>query len=169
MKAASGDVVIAQAFSGYDGDGVGMISAFVKNFERDAMSDAREEITTDAATYVATVQSESPQDPLALILQKISNAQRSIVHIIASRVSAIRGYFSEIFVSISHQSTLCVGEAGNETCLTKTELDSLLSKNNAQSNNDQAAPQASYVDEVPVLDEIPATDPTDEPAHEPVE
>ena len=39
----------------------------------------------------------------------------------------------EIFTNRSHQKELCIGELGNETCITKAQLDSLL--NQAGANN----------------------------------
>ena len=36
----------------------------------------------------------------------------------------------DLFINTSHQKILCVGESGNETCITKTQLDQLLQNQN---------------------------------------
>ena len=50
-------------------------------------------------------------------------------HVGAWLASATNG-ITDIFTKTSHQKTLCVGDPGNETCLTKTELDAILLKAN---------------------------------------
>ncbi len=61
------------------------------------------------------------------ISQKIQEDWRPLLNFAALRVTAIRGYFDEIFAKKTHTEQLCVGVPGNETCLTKPQLDALLS------------------------------------------
>ncbi|MBX4205343.1 MAG: tail fiber domain-containing protein [Candidatus Doudnabacteria bacterium] len=101
-------------------------------------------------SLVAEIQAETAHKPLVIITAKITNGQRFLTDFVSARVTAIRGYFDEVFANKSHQKTLCVGDAGTEgeTCVTKTELDELL-------NNHNATP-------------VPAPAPTPEPDPEPV-
>lgn len=58
-----------------------------------------------------------------------------IREIIVLQITAVRGYFDEVFMNRSHQKTLCIGEIGNETCITKTQLDALLQLTSSQSTS----------------------------------
>jgi hypothetical protein len=82
------------------------------------------------STLVATIQAENAHDPVAIITAKITDGKQFLTNIIAARVTAIRGYFDEVFANKTHQKILCVGETDNETCITKNQLDNLLSGQN---------------------------------------
>ncbi len=77
-----------------------------------ALSDANNEQRLSAWEYIS---------------QKIQDDWRPLLNFAALRVTAIRGYFDEIFAKKIHTEELCVGTPGNETCLTKAQLDALLS------------------------------------------
>ncbi len=82
---------------------------------------------------------ESPLNAFDYMSAKLEQAWRPLRNIAALRMTAIRGYFDEMFVRKSHQEEICVGTDGNETCLNKAQLDSLLlhkpSPNPAPENN----------------------------------
>jgi hypothetical protein len=58
----------------------------------------------------------------------MNSGLRAVRDFVAERVTAIRGYFDEVFTNTSHQKTLCIGDRDTEgeTCITKSQLDMLL-------------------------------------------
>lgn len=82
---------------------------------------------------VAETRTETPFRALEYISEKIEDGWRPLRNLAALRLTALRGYFEEVFAKKSHQEELCVGTPGNETCLTKPQLDALLNYQPAQS------------------------------------
>ena len=119
----------------------------------------------DLSDLVANIQTETPHDPVAIINDKINNSVKFLTDFVAARVTAIRGYFDEVFMNKSHQKVLCVGDAANggETCITKQQLDQLLSNQNGGNVNAPSAPQPVSVTP-PIVDTPPAD--TNAPAPE---
>ncbi len=68
---------------------------------------------------------------------------------------------SDLFAHRIHTQTLCVGESGNETCISKSELDSLLERRNHSSGG--SAPDPIIEDENPTPLEDPNPTPEEEP------
>jgi hypothetical protein len=123
--------------------------------------------TDDLSKLVANIQSEAPHDPIAIINDKINGGVSFLVDFVAARVTAVHGYFDEVFMNKSHQKVLCVGDAANggETCITKTQLDQLLSNQNQSNLNAPSAPPAPAVVSpapTPVVT-VPSTDTTTPP------
>ena len=69
---------------------------------------------------------ETPVDVASQFAAAIASGARTLTNFIAARITAVRVYATEIFSDKSHQKQLCVGDTGNETCLNKTQIDSLL-------------------------------------------
>lgn len=58
---------------------------------------------------------------------------------LGSATNGIKHFFAEE----THQKTLCVGEQGDETCITKSQLDTLLQNDNQQINNTPQTPDGT--------------------------
>jgi Chaperone of endosialidase len=86
--------------------------------------------STDA---LSTVQAETPRSALSYITDMFTHAFEVVRDFVVLEITAVRGYFDQIFARTTHTETLCIGTAGNETCITKTQLDALLA-GTAQSN-----------------------------------
>lgn len=68
------------------------------------------------------------------IVSKVS----TIAEFTAEKITATVGYFENIWVNRIHTKELCIGEEGNETCITKSQLDAFINANiqmNANTNN----------------------------------
>ncbi len=131
MKATESGVTVGRALDAFaptDGTHRGTIRVMVDvGWQFDIVS------ANDIAQLVSNVQTETPRDPVSIIMNQISDGTRLFADFFAARVTAIRGYFDETFANQtfakkSHQDTLCVGDAANggETCITKIQLDQFL-------------------------------------------
>jgi hypothetical protein len=67
----------------------------------------------------------------------------------------------DLFSKTSHTETLCVGSNGDETCITKTELDKLISNESVSSSS--GSDSTPTPDPSPVPDPAPSLDPTPTP------
>ena len=129
------------------------------------------DFTNGASGFIADVQAETAHDPVSIVAAKISGGANFLADFTAARVTAIRGYFDEVFANKTHQKTLCVGDANNggETCITKTELDSMLQNQNSSAS--APAPTPAPAAPAPVVESsstpAPASD-SSTPASEPV-
>ncbi len=101
-------------------------------------------------------QNEGNLSALEYISQKIQEDWRPLLNFAALRVTAIRGYFDEIFAKKTHTEEICVGTPGNETCLNKAELDALLSR--PSSGSGSSAPVVVPTASDPDPDPAPATE-----------
>ncbi|MCR4325597.1 MAG: hypothetical protein NUV59_02210 [Patescibacteria group bacterium] len=118
--------VIGQAMSAYEGDGVGMVVAFVKNFDV-GQSPLLFGNTLSSSTDIHAIQSESAHNPVAILAKKITDGAQSVVDFVAARVTAIRGYFEEVFAKKVHTEQLCVKKSdGNEVCVNGDQIHMLL-------------------------------------------
>ena len=106
----------------------------------------------------ASAKVEAPKNPFDLIVSQIIDDAKLIANFVAARVTAVRGYFDEIFANKSHQKTLCVGDASNEgeTCITKNQFDQLLQ------NQDDATPSLAPESDI-VSDSLPTQEHSQEP------
>ena len=142
MKATQSGMVIGQALSSFDGGSgsdVGMVIMFVKNHYHQSNSESANVATVDI------VRNETPVNALTAISNLLSSGVKMVTDFVVARVTAIRGYFDEIFANKSHQKTLCVGDTANggETCVTKTELDAILQSTNVHAAASAAATSGS--------------------------
>ena len=139
MKSDGEGPVIGQAMSDYNNSDIGLVVVFIKNFESGnsnsiLLGDIYHIMSTSTATttdIVSNIQSEIIRDPIAVILNKIKNNTKFLIDFVTARVTAIRGYFDEIFTKKIHTEKLCVKKTdGNEVCVNGDELDSLIQKAN---------------------------------------
>ncbi len=112
------------------------------------------------SSALAEARQENPINAWEYIADRIAKEWRPLRNMAALRLTAIRGYFDEVFVKKSHQEQLCIGTADNETCLTKSQLDDLLRNRNVAPEPSVSAPPSSS-EEVPPPEDLPA--PADEP------
>jgi hypothetical protein len=120
--------------SAYGDAGVGIVLVFVKNFDLGAgsllLGDSTQSMATNTeslSNLAATIQSESPLNPVASVGEKLTRGMRLLTDFIVARITAIRGYFDEIFVRRVHTEELCVRKSdGNEVCMNGDELESAI-------------------------------------------
>lgn len=86
------------------------------------------------SSLIATIQSENAIDPVAVIAKKITGGKKFLTNFISARVTAIRGYFDEVFAKKIHTEELCLKKSnGDEICVDGDKLSSLLQKADAHS------------------------------------
>lgn len=168
MRAESDASIIGQALTAFDGDGVGQVLMLVKNFEIAGEDLHMDELTTGdgLSSLMATIRSEAPRDAVAALENRISRGAQLFTDLFAARVTAVRGYFEETFVTTSHQERICVGTANDEVCLTKPQIESLLSNERIDPpppapTPPPAEPVQTEPTEAP--EEVPEPSPSDEP------
>jgi hypothetical protein len=77
--------------------------------------------------YLDAIKAEGPRNPVAYIAQKMEDGFSAVGDFVAQRVTAINGYFENLFAKNIQTENLCiVNESGEETCITKDQLDALL-------------------------------------------
>ena len=161
VKADSDGVVIGQALSSFDGNSVnstGVIVAFVKNTYYSAGYSIKEQAVllgdiysafgnTASATSSSTstdtglsklvdaIQKESIRNPIVVIGDKISGNVKFLTDFVSARVTAIRGYFDEVFAKKVHTDQVCVKKSdGSEICVNGDQLDTMVRKANLTPN-----------------------------------
>jgi len=79
------------------------------------------------ASYLDAIKAEGPRNPVAYIAQKMEDGFSAVGDFVAERVTAINGYFENLFAKNIQTENLCIADAqGGETCITKEQLDMLL-------------------------------------------
>jgi hypothetical protein len=79
------------------------------------------------STFIAAIQAENVRDPVIIIGDKIAAGKRFIDDLVLARVTAIRGYFDEVFARKVHTQQVCVKKSdGNEICVNGDQLNSLM-------------------------------------------
>jgi hypothetical protein len=159
MKSGGSGTVIGQAMTSYDGQSTGSVEMFVKNFDvsgdpGDAplLGDISPEANADGtdnglSSLVAAIQAENSSNPVAIIASKITEGKKFLTDFISARVTAIRGYFDELFARKIHTEDICLKKSdGNEVCVNGDQLDSLL----------QNAVAAPVINPAPNTTEVPA-------------
>ncbi len=139
MRSNGSGVVIGQALSTFSGPDTGIVLVFVKNFDLGQigemsvlLGDITPKTNADGSDnglspLVATIQSESVRDPVVLISQKISEGKQFLTDFVSARVTAIRGYFDEVFAKKVHTDQLCAKKSdGSEVCVNGDQIDTLL-------------------------------------------
>jgi hypothetical protein len=81
---------------------------------------------TGQNTLIADIQAETTRDVVGFFTTKINAGAQFLTDFVGARVTAIRGYFDEVFANRVHTKQLCVSDTNGETCITKTQLDTLL-------------------------------------------
>jgi hypothetical protein len=82
---------------------------------------------TGLNTLIADVQAETSRDPIVLFTAKIAAGQAFLTDLVVARVTAIRGYFDEVFAGKVHTKTICIAKAaGGEVCVTGDQMQTLL-------------------------------------------
>jgi hypothetical protein len=104
------------------------------------------------ASIISTVQSEGARDPVVIISKKISDCKQFLADFVSARVTAIHGYFDEVFSQKIHTSELCVKKSdNNEVCVNGDQINSLLNANDNPPTRVDPTPTPS-VDPTPVVD-----------------
>ena len=96
------------------------------------------------------------------IKSKLASGYSYLHEFVAVRVTAVTGWFNDVWTNRVHTKELCVGENGNETCITKDQLDKMLNTNvNANNTNGPSTPTTNPNDGIIVhTDNVITTDPT---------
>ena len=174
VKATRDGLIIGQALSAYGGSDIGQVLIFIKNTnslgdfsvseQKLLLGDITPKINSDGtdnglSTLVATIQSETAHDPVAIIAKKITDGKQFLTDFVAARVTAIRGYFDEVFAKKVHTEQLCVKRSdGSEVCVNGDQINTLL-------QNTGITPTTSIPVQASVTPEQTPTiaPPTDEP------
>ncbi len=180
MKQTKAGPTIGNALAAYSGVGVSRIAVQVVPgwFDPDPLlssvliGDISPKVNADGtdnglATLVATIQSETSHNPVAIIAKKIADGKQFLTDFIAARVSAIRGYFDEVFAKKVHTEKICVKKSDdNEVCVNGDQLNSLLQNantapaptppsSNIQAFNDNPHPTSSSTPAVVIESILP--------------
>ena len=148
MKSNGIGPVIGQAMSNYNSSDIGIVVAFIKNFEfggdgnsillgdiYNAIGTTTTSTSTAVSSIITTVQAEIANDPLIIIGDKIANNVAFLANFVTARVTAIRGYFNEIFAKKIHTEQICVKKSdGSEVCVNGDELDTMMKNSNLTPN-----------------------------------
>lgn len=92
----------------------------------------------------------SPKEAYLYILNLYESATDTIENLVALQVTSIHGYFNEIWVKKINTENivtenLCIGTTQNHTCITKEQLDLLLSKLSNNSDIELSAPSDTVI------------------------
>ena len=90
-----------------------------------ALVPVSQSVAESDADYLATL-TNTAQDVKDTIIGAIMTGAHLIRDLIVLQITALRGYFDQVWTRETHTETLCVGTTGNETCITKDQLDALL-------------------------------------------
>lgn len=168
MKADGAGLIIGQAISSYSGSDVGMVIVIVKNFEFGdttvLLGNVSPKLNADGtdnglSTLVATIQAEASRNPVTVIGQKISDGKQFLTDFVAARVTAIRGYFDEVFAKKIHTEEICVKKSdGTEVCVNGDQINNMI---NGSANVSSVIPPAPVPAPDPVV--VPTPQPTPNP------
>jgi hypothetical protein len=112
--------------------------------------------SNDLSGFVLGVQTEVPPDPVAVIKAKITGGTQFLTDFIAARVTAIRGYFDEIFANKVHTNNICLTKSdGSEVCMNGDQLEKLLP---SATPNPSVSPTATPV--VPTITPVESPSPS---------
>lgn len=118
MKATKPGPIIAMAMSGFDGEGIGSVLAFVRNgsFQNNEVSDLETIGLGEQEAFFSKLFSK--------LVSWFADAANGISDFFANRV---------------HTKTLCLGEEKDETCITKSQLDKILLKDDQSKESTASA------------------------------
>ena len=156
MKSNGIGPVIGQAMSNYSGSEVGVVVVFIKNFEfgnnivlLGDISSSASSTDNGLSTLVATIQTELARDPGVIIGKKISDGKQFLTDFVAARITAIRGYFNELFAKKVHTEQICVKKSdGSEVCVNGDQIQNILDKTNTPSIESLTPPTDPVTDVV---------------------
>lgn len=130
------------------------------------------------STFITDVQKESQLDPITIIAKKIIDEKQFLVNFIVARITAIRGYFDEIFANKIHTKEVCLGKSdGTEVCVNGDDLNKLLPSSTptpAPITTEEPVSVATQVPTdtptiTPIETSTPTPSPTDSPVASPIE
>ena len=134
MKATQSGMVLGQALSSFDGGSgsdVGMVIMFVKNHYHQSNPESASAATIDI------VRNETQVNAFTAISNFLSSGVKLVTDFVSARVTAIRGYFEEVFAKKVHTEELCIKKSdGTEVCVNGNQLQTIL---NAGSTSSTAA------------------------------
>jgi len=93
-------------------------------------------ITTEGmTTLVVDIQNEIARDPVVIINEKINNNTKFLTDFVVARVTAIRGYFDEIFAKKATLEEVCLKDGNGVSCYTRSQLDAVVNNTNSPTQN----------------------------------
>jgi len=146
MKATSDGMIIGQAISTYNGEGVGQVMVFVKNtYSNAGYSIAEQKIllgdvySSGMTNLVDSIKTEMSREAAVVIGKKIADGGQFLTDFVSARVTAIRGYFDEIFTKKIHTEQLCVKKSdGSEVCVSGDQVQNILDNTNTKAETPAA-------------------------------
>ncbi|GEM_PF-2648290 len=145
MRASEAGMVIGQALSAFNGGEVGEVTVLIKNTYypgefsgssgQQLFGDISLKVKADGSNnelsiLVPNIQSEAPHDPMGIIAKKIADGKQFLTNFVAARITAIRGYFDEVFAKKVHTDKLCVNKTdGTEVCLDGDQIQNIVDNN----------------------------------------
>ena len=90
-----------------------------------ALVPVSQSVAENDADYLAAL-TNTARDVRDTIIGAIMTGVHLIRDLIVLQITALLGYFDQVWIRETHTETLCVGTTGNETCITKDQLDTLL-------------------------------------------
>lgn len=82
-------------------------------------------IAKNDADYLAALASTA-RDVQEKIVATIMTGVHLIRDLVVLQITALNGYFDQVWTRETHTEKICVGTTGNETCITKDQLDALI-------------------------------------------
>ena len=119
----------------------------------------------DLSGFVLGIQAETPRDPVAVIGAKISGGTQFLTNLIVGRITAIRGYFDEIFAKKVHTDEICLKKSdGSETCMNGDQLEKLIPSATPISTPSASSVETPTASPSPVATVEPIASPSATPA-----
>jgi hypothetical protein len=99
---------------------------------------------SEITLFVDAARNEAPRTALSYVLDKINAGARPLLDFMSVRVTAIRGYFDELFSRKVHTEQLCVKKSdGSELCVTGDQLQTIMSESGAGAGGGSGAGSGS--------------------------
>jgi hypothetical protein len=93
-------------------------------------------ITTEGMTTLVTdIENEIARDPIVIINEKINNNTKFLTDFVVARVTAIRGYFDEIFAKKATLEEVCLKDGNGVSCYNRSQLDAVINNTNTPTQN----------------------------------
>ena len=135
MKANQAGMVVGIALEPYTGNNeVGQVMVFINPGQYDpniGNQNLADFITiSDEHTSITDIQTETPFDPVEIVMNKVNEGKKFLVDFMSARVTAIRGYFDELFTKKIHSEQICLKKSdGNEVCIDGDKLETMMTGN----------------------------------------
>jgi hypothetical protein len=160
MKSSGDGPVIGQALSAYNDEEPGLIMAFIKNFDlghtAGLLGEAVLKINSDESdsiqpSFADIIQSEKSYNPISIISEKITAGKQLLVNFVTARITAIRGYFEEVFAKKINTEELCLTNSnGGKVCVNADQFGKLLQNNEVFSTSFAFPIENEEVEQTPV-------------------